>query len=266
MLLPSVPGMGVPRLHPKPCWRWSSGALLGIINGRVRGSRGKGKDSNLEIKRRCSVTSPEPPNFAARCSWSPAGAPALGAVGGAGWGGCSRGGCPPRVSLCEGTRGGSGLSQGTVWCYPVPASPSACARGVPLVRGNWGVQPAGSWQCPAPPVPPSPIPAAAELRVYLVGGDETHTHARDNLTVAHVLPQILKPYVTLLFPTADFVRWLPLWKSACSGTGTVSPTPKGSPTPPRCPPGPAKSPSSLRRALPLVFTVVRNLLKRLFCL
>lgn len=85
--MPSVPGMvgimaaseALPQMEQQ-----------GIINGRVWGSQGKGKDSNLEIKCCCSVTSPEQPQFGAHSSWSPMGAPVLGAAG-PGWGRCTLG-------------------------------------------------------------------------------------------------------------------------------------------------------------------------------
>lgn len=168
--MPSAPGTGVPQLHPKPCRKWSSSALVGIINGRVRGSQGKGKDTELEIKWCCSVTSPEPPYFAARCSWSPTSAAALGAAGGAGWGGAAGvwPGRMPTGGSCSarergGARGfpkvllGANLSQLAPWG----------SRG-PICKGKYGGAASGELLllCPVP------IPAAG---AYLGGMRCTHT-------------------------------------------------------------------------------------------
>lgn len=113
-----------------------------------------------------------------------------------------------------------------------------------------------------------------ELWAYLGWMRCTHTPPRDKLTTARVMPQILKPYATLLFNVADFVRRRghPSGRARALVTGTAAPSlpyaPKGSPTSAAaCAPLPAlPNPPSLQRALPLVFTVVRNLLKILFCL
>lgn len=105
------------------------------------------------------------------------------------------------------------------------------------IRENLGVQGAGdvldSWSCGARGV---------------FRGDETHAHTQDKLTMAPVTPQILKPYATLLLNVAGFCKT----------------DPKGIPELHRCPrspPSPAKPPPSGELS-PLVFTVVRNSLKR----
>lgn len=171
MPMPSVPGMGVPWLHPKPCCKWSSSALVGIINGRVRGSQGKGKDIKLEIKWFCSVMSPEAPYFAACCSWSPTSAAALGAVGGAGWGGAA-GVWPGRMPTGGLALRGEAEALGAFprYCLVLtsPGQPLG-ARGVRFAGGK-----AGSWQCPAPPVPRSHSCGRGGFR----GGE---THARTHL-------------------------------------------------------------------------------------
>ena len=209
--MPSVPGRGVPWLHPKPCCKRSSSALLGIINGRVWGSQGEGKDINLEIKCCCLVTSPELPYFAARPSWSPVSVPALGAMGTVGWvqPGSGRGRCPLGVLLCGvmGMRRGLGAFPRYWVVLTSPGQPLGAQLGV---RSRWSSQ-QGAGNAPlllCKAKGPAPVPGAVvELRAYLGWMRCTHTHTRDKLTMARVMPQILKPYVTLLFNMADFVRW-----------------------------------------------------------
>lgn len=126
-------------------------------------------------------------------------------------------------------------------------------------------QPGGSWQCPAPPVqskgPCSVLVAVLKPSVYLSWMGCTHTHTHTRQMMAHVMPQILKPYTTLLFNVAGSVRASP-WMSTCPIMGTLQP--QRGPQPQPLPVLPSQRlPCG---ELPPVFTVVRNLLKRLFCL
>lgn len=151
--------------------------------------------------------------------------------GGVGWAqpGSGQGRCPPGVLLCEVTGMGRGLRAFPRYCLVLtsPDQPLGAQLGV-CSRGS-SQQGAGNallllWKAKGP------APTLLELRVYLGWVRRTRTHTQDKLTMAHVMPQILKPYATLLFNMADFVRrgGHPLWKSTCSVRGTVAP--KGSPT------------------------------------
>lgn len=239
------PCQGVPRLHPKPCRKRSSSALLGIINGSVWGSQAKGKDINLDIKCCCSVRSPEPPYFAARSSWSPTSAPALvprGAVGCV-QPGSGRGRRPPGVLLCEVTGMRRGLGAFPRYCL-VLTSP-----GQPL---GAQLRSRGSWQCPAPPLqskgPCSDSRSCAGAEgVFRV--DETHAHTPPRR--AHVMPQILKPYATLLFNITVLQggEGIPSGRARALSRGPRAPSlpyaPKGIPDLRHClrsPPSPAKPP------------------------